>query len=167
MRLCLWFIIGPSLQESRCSTSMVWYPVWCSLCLPSPLGGGSLLLVSAEGLHLLHAVCGRTHCGKLLSLLDTGWRVWLFHLTQRHWWRVSKCLSMHGGRLCVFQLLWSPGTRAWSWGAQDRSFDIRYLSPWEFCDPPDISFSPASWLFCDSLPQDPNFGNLFLPLLIL
>lgn len=33
-------------------------------CRPFPPGRGSLLLVPAEGLHLLHAVRGRTHRGK-------------------------------------------------------------------------------------------------------
>lgn len=34
---------------------------------PFPSGCGSVLLVPAEGFHLLHAVCGRTHRGKCVG----------------------------------------------------------------------------------------------------
>lgn len=66
-RLCFRFLTGWGQQEPGFFHLHPLDVLLLTVFFPFPSGGGSVLLVPAEGFHLLHAVCGRTHRGKCVG----------------------------------------------------------------------------------------------------
>lgn len=147
---------------------------------PFPSGCGSFLLVSAEGLDLLHAVCGCAHCGKCLrdSQLNslTWWHPGIFLTIQGHarllcleqvqgfqWW-MSERMSLWR-QLCLPPAIWSPVAPAWEFDTQEYWLVIcfREIFCW-FLWPPDHSFSLPHGILCSCLQcQCPWVWTLLLP----